>query len=79
MKSYMKTEFGDGCKQSIEGEIQHFTSTIDHHSHLHLHLIVIAIPCNWDLLATGDLVRIFGINLSISTPFSFIGLTIMSE
>ena len=43
------------------------------------HLIVIAIACNWDLLAIGDLVRIFGIDLSNSTMFSFIDLVIMSE
>ena len=43
------------------------------------HLIAIAIACNWDLLAIGDLVRIFGIDLSNSTMFSFIDLVIMSE
>jgi hypothetical protein len=30
--------------------------------------ISIAIACYWDLLAIGDLVRIFGINLNNSTP-----------
>ena len=43
------------------------------------HLIVIAIACNWDLLVIGNLVRIFGIDLSISTMFSIIDLVIMSE
>jgi hypothetical protein len=48
-----------------------FTSTIVHHPRLHLHLIAmaIAIVCNWDLLMIGDLVRIFGIDLSNSTIF----------
>ena len=43
------------------------------------HLIAIDIACNWDLLAIGDLVRIFGIDLSNSIMFSFIDLAIMSE
>jgi hypothetical protein len=53
-----------------------FTFTIVHHPRLHLHLIAIAIAIafNWDLLATSDLVRIFGIDLSNSTMFSFIDL-----
>ena len=60
-------------------KIHHFTSTIVHHSHFYPHLIAIAIACNRDLLAIGDLVRIFGIDLSNSTMFSFIDLVIMSE
>ena len=43
------------------------------------HLIVIAKACNWDLLVIGNLVRIFGIDLSNSTMFSILDLVIMSE
>jgi hypothetical protein len=43
------------------------------------HLIAIAIACNWDLLAIGDLVRIFGIDLSDSTMFYILDLVIRSE
>jgi hypothetical protein len=43
------------------------------------HLIVIVIVCNWDLLATGNLLRIFGLDVSNSTMFSILDLVITSE